>query len=49
VGPSRRRLLLERFGSLAGVRTASPAELQSLPGFSSALVDRILTHLKDVP
>jgi excinuclease ABC subunit C len=47
VGPSRRRLLLERFGSLAGVRTATAAELGSLPGFSTALADRILTHLKD--
>jgi excinuclease ABC subunit C len=49
VGPSRRRILLERFGSLAGVRTATAAELGSLPGFSTALADRILTHLKDVP
>ena len=49
VGPSRRRVLLERFGSLAGVRTATAAELGSLPGFSTALADRILTHLKDVP
>ncbi len=49
VGASRRRLLLERFGSLAGVRTASAAELQALPGFSSALADRILSHLKDAP
>jgi excinuclease ABC subunit C len=49
VGPSRRRLLLERFGSLAGVRTASVAELGALPGFSPALADRILSHLKDSP
>ncbi len=49
VGPSRRRVLLERFGSLAGVRTATAAELGSLPGFSAALADRILTHLKDAP
>jgi excinuclease ABC subunit C len=45
IGPSRRRLLLERFGSLAGVRTATPAEIASLPGFSTTLADRILDRL----
>jgi excinuclease ABC subunit C len=47
VGPTKRRRLLERFGSLAGVRSASPAELASVPGFSARLADRILQHLKD--
>lgn len=47
IGASRRRVLLERFGSLAGVRTATAAELGSLPGFSTALAERILTHLKE--
>jgi excinuclease ABC subunit C len=46
IGPSRRRLLLERFGSLAGVRTATPAEIASLPGFSTTLADRILDRLQ---
>ncbi|MGH7516816.1 MAG: excinuclease ABC subunit UvrC [Gemmatimonadales bacterium] len=46
IGPTRRRLLLERFGSLAGVKSATAAELASLPGMSAALADRILTHLK---
>ena len=45
VGPSRRRVLLERFGSLAGVRTATPAEIAALPGFSTRLADRILDKL----
>ncbi|MDP3911027.1 MAG: excinuclease ABC subunit UvrC [Gemmatimonadales bacterium] len=45
VGPARRRLLLERFGSLAGVRTATPAEIATLPGFSTKLADRILDTL----
>jgi excinuclease ABC subunit C len=45
IGPSRRRLLLERFGSLAGVRSASPAELAALPGFSLRLANRVLESL----
>jgi excinuclease ABC subunit C len=46
IGPSRRRALLERFGSLAGVKTATPAEIASLPGFSGKLAERILDVLK---
>jgi excinuclease ABC subunit C len=46
VGPTKRRRLLERFGSLAGVKSASAAELASVPGFSARLADRILEHLK---
>ena len=46
VGPARRRTLLERFGSLAGVRIATTDEIASLPGFSTRLADRILNHLK---
>ncbi|HTS87842.1 MAG TPA: excinuclease ABC subunit UvrC [Gemmatimonadales bacterium] len=45
VGPSRRRVLLERFGSLAGVKSASPSEIASLPGFSTRLAERILHSL----
>jgi excinuclease ABC subunit C len=46
VGPRRRRLLLERFGSLAGVRSASVSELAAVPGFSSRLAQRVLEHLQ---
>ncbi|HEV8264256.1 MAG TPA: excinuclease ABC subunit UvrC [Gemmatimonadales bacterium] len=45
IGPARRRTLLERFGSLAGVKTATPAEIAALPGFSSKLAERILDRL----
>jgi excinuclease ABC subunit C len=45
VGPTRRRRLLERFGSLAGVRSATAQELAAVPGFSTALAERILEHL----
>lgn len=47
VGPTRRRALLERFGSLAGVRLASPDEIAAVPGFSRTLAERILQHLSD--
>jgi excinuclease ABC subunit C len=45
VGPNRRRKLLERFGSVAGVRTATREEIASLPGFSRTLAERILDRL----
>ncbi|MBK8004037.1 MAG: excinuclease ABC subunit UvrC [Gemmatimonadetes bacterium] len=45
VGPSRRRALLERFGSLAGVRSATAAEIATLPGFSTTLAERVLAAL----
>ncbi|HEY9443942.1 MAG TPA: excinuclease ABC subunit UvrC [Gemmatimonadales bacterium] len=47
VGPAKRRRLLERFGSLAGVRSASASELATVPGFSSRLAERILSHLNN--
>jgi excinuclease ABC subunit C len=46
IGSARRRALLERFGSLAAVRTATAAEIASLPGFSTRLAERILDGLK---
>jgi excinuclease ABC subunit C len=46
IGPARRRTLIERFGSLAGVRLASAAEIAAVPGFSTRLAERILDHLR---
>jgi excinuclease ABC subunit C len=46
IGAARRRALLERFGSLAGVKTATPAEIAALPGFSTKLAERILDRLR---
>ncbi len=46
VGTSRRRALLNQFGSLAGVRLATPEEIAALPGFSIRLAERIINHLK---
>ncbi len=46
IGPSRRSALLQAFGSLAGVRGASAAEIAAVPGFSATLASRVLEHLK---
>jgi excinuclease ABC subunit C len=46
VGPTKRRRLLERFGSLAGVKSATPAEIAALPGFSEELATRLLVALR---
>lgn len=45
VGPTRRRRLLEQFGSLAGVKSASVAEIAAVPGMSPSLAERILAYL----
>lgn len=47
IGARRRRALLERFGSLAGVRLATAEEIASISGFSRKLADRILRHLNE--
>ena len=49
IGPGRRRALLERFGSLAGVRSATAAELAAVPGVSSGLAERIRAYLEAHP
>jgi excinuclease ABC subunit C len=46
VGATRRRQLLERFGSLAGVCSATVAELAAVPGISARMAERILAHLR---
>jgi excinuclease ABC subunit C len=47
IGATLRHRLLERFGSLAGVKSASAAEIAQLPGFSLPLAERVLTYLQD--
>ena len=46
VGPARRKALLARFGSVAGLRVASVEEIASLPGVSMDLARRIEEHLR---
>lgn len=47
VGPARRRLLLEHFGSLAGIRLATAEEIAGLPGISKGLARKILDGISD--
>jgi excinuclease ABC subunit C len=45
LGPKKKRALLVRFGSLAGVRAASQEELAALPGIGAALAARLRERL----
>jgi len=45
VGPETRKRLLERFGSVAGVRAATPGELQQIEGIGEQRARRIAKHL----
>src|SRR5690606_35015538 len=49
IGPGRRTTLLTAFGSLAGVRAASVTDIAALPGFSTALAERVLETLRKAP
>ncbi|HVX38979.1 MAG TPA: excinuclease ABC subunit UvrC [Gemmatimonadaceae bacterium] len=46
VGEAKRRQLLETFGSLQGVRDASPEAIAALPGFGRKTASRILEGLR---
>jgi excinuclease ABC subunit C len=45
VGPSKRRMLLQTFGSIQGVRDAKVEQIAALPGFSTASAQRLLDVL----
>lgn len=47
IGPTRRRTLLSAFGSLDGIRGASPEAIAALPGFSLASAHRLLAALRE--
>jgi len=46
IGPSKRRLLLQSFGSIQGVRNATVDQIAALPGFSAASAQRLLDVLE---
>ncbi len=45
IGPKRRRELLRRFGSVAGIRAASLDEIAAVPGLSAAAARKLAEHL----
>jgi len=45
IGPAKQKLLLTRFGSLNGVKSATPEDIGRLPGFSASLATKVLTYL----
>ena len=45
VGPAKRRALLTAFGSVQGVRDATPEQIASVPGFGPASALRLLAAL----
>ncbi|MEX2143884.1 MAG: excinuclease ABC subunit UvrC [Anaerolineales bacterium] len=46
IGPKRRRVLLQTFGSIDGLRQASLEQLSAVPGITSALAESIKGHLE---
>ena len=46
IGPSKRRVLLQAFGSVQGVRDATEADIAKLPGFSAESARRVLEALQ---
>jgi excinuclease ABC subunit C len=47
IGPKKRRALLTAFGSLEGVRGASPEAIAAIPGFSMSSATRLLDALRE--
>ena len=45
VGPRRRKLLLERFGSLQGIRQATMEEIAAVPGIPVSVAEAVKAHL----
>jgi excinuclease ABC subunit C len=46
IGPTRRRRLLERFGSVEAVRRSDEDELAEVPGISRTIAATVLEHLR---
>jgi len=45
IGPTRRKALLQHFGSIDAIRKASPDELAAIPKMNRSLADAVKSHL----
>lgn len=45
IGPQRKRMLLDRFGTMEGIRAASVEDLAALPGITGSMAGQIRDHL----
>ena len=45
IGPKRRRMLIQRFGSVQAVREATLEELSAVPGMTRALAQNVKDQL----
>ncbi|HEU5318577.1 MAG TPA: excinuclease ABC subunit UvrC [Chloroflexota bacterium] len=45
IGPKRKKALIQRFGSVAGIRQASDDEILSLPGINQEILERLREQL----
>jgi excinuclease ABC subunit C len=46
IGRARQQALLDRFGSVRGIRAATEEEIASVPGFGAALARTVLHHVR---
>ena len=47
IGPTRKRALMNAFGSVKGIKRAALADLEQVPGISQALARTIYDHFRD--
>lgn len=47
IGPTRKRALLNAFGSVKGIKRAALADLEQVPGISGALAQTIFDHFRE--
>ncbi|HET7767813.1 MAG TPA: helix-hairpin-helix domain-containing protein, partial [Chloroflexota bacterium] len=45
IGPKRKKALIQRFGSVAGIKAASDEELRALPGITDEILERLREQL----
>jgi excinuclease ABC subunit C len=45
IGPKRKHALLKQFGTAKGIKEASPEALQTVPGMTPELIEKLKEHL----